>query len=569
MPKAISLIIEDQTFKKIGWKHQYGSFSCLREIISTVASMPESEMRLSVNTKSSFLLLSDQLIYNEWLSENFEQFSISIKVTRSETESKIEVISESKSEMKFKHLPFSIKKTNPKKYKNLKINNFLEFSINNYSPYHVVFKMEGYLLSVGFQRLLEGQPWSLQAGGKYYIKRGFYSSLIAFIIPPNIDVTQPHFKLLGTHADSPCLRLAPKSKILSDSFSQLAVQTYGGALWHTWFDRELTLGGRVTIRDVQDDTKLEIRLYSSDVPLCFIPSLCPHLQKVLDETPFNPEVHLVPIISGKIDDDEKENHYKFILDDISKQLNVPVEMIVDLELCVADAQESKMFGPSEEFVAGGRLDNSISVWAALDALTKITDDITVLKGNGIPLVIAFDHKDVGSGSYTGADSDFVESSLGRIIGSIGKSTSAYESLKIALANSFLVSADMGHSLNPNYPEYYKKNFNAVLNKGILLKTNDSQRYASTSISRPILKHIADKNGIEVQDFITRNDRPCGSTIGPILSKKIGVNSIDVGAPLLSMHSIREFAGTEDMTNYADLFYFFLISQLPTISDDFK
>lgn len=583
MPKAITLILPDQSTKKITWKHQYGCLDTFKSFLATLSSTLVSDLHLMGKTETTFMMLTDQSLYNKWLNDNFDQFSVTIKLVKFGLKLNNSSSSQKKNPsktMKFKHMKFDEKKTSYAEYKNLKIGNFLEFSSKNFSPYHVIFKYEGYLLAAGFTRLDERKPWELKAGGKYYIKRGFYSAAIAFIVPQNFDVNNIYFKLLGTHADSPCLRLANKNKLKTEGYWQLAVQTYGGALWKTWFDRELGIGGRVTVRDEEDDSKLEVKLYTSQSPLAFIPSLCPHLQKVVEENELNPELHLRPIIGSLLEEVESvsssnrkaettDDNYKFLLTDISNQLQIPVESIVDVDLCLADWAEAKTFGPAEDFIAATKMDNTLSAWAALDAITRVADEAENLKDSGIPFIMCFDHEEIGSASFTGADSDFVESTISRIINNLSKNTgSQVELFRTALANSYLVSADVGHSFHPNYPQYFKDNYKPIVNKGILIKTNDSQRYTTTAITRPILKHLAEKNEIPIQDFIVRNDKPCGSTIGPFMSKRLGLLSIDVGAPILSMHSIREFSGTEDLVSYSDLFYQFLLKPLPTISDLF-
>jgi aspartyl aminopeptidase len=585
MPKAITLILPDHSTKKITWKHQYGCLQTFKAFLANLTSANESEIHVMGKTETTFLMLTDQNIFNKWLSENFEQFSVTIKLIKFGLKlNKPLALGQAKGQskpMKFKHMTFAEKKTAYSEYKKLKVGNFLEFSSKNFSPYHVIFKLEGYLLATGFTRLDEKKPWDLKAGGKYYIKRGFYSAVVAFIIPPNADINEVYFKLLGTHADSPCLRLANKNKFKTEGYWQLAVQTYGGALWKTWFDRELAIGGRVTIRDQEDDTKIQVKLYTSQEPLAFVPSLCPHLQKVVEENELNAELHLRPIIGSLLEELESvstssrkaniaDDNYKFLLNDISNQLQIPVESIVDVDLCLADWADARAFGPADDFIAASKMDNTLSAWAALDAITRLADETEGLKDSGIPFIMCFDHEEIGSASFTGADSDFVESTLSRIVSNLSKNTgSQTELFRTALARSYLVSADVGHSFHPNYPQYFKDNYKPTVNKGILIKTNDSQRYTTTSVTRPILRNLAEKYEIPIQDFIVRNDKPCGSTIGPFMSKRLGVASIDVGAPILAMHSIREFSGTEDLVSYADLFFHFLLNPLPTINDTFQ
>lgn len=580
MPKTLKILLDGQVQRKIIWKNRYLKITELRSTIKELLKAEDCFVGLfGVVEGGSKMLNCNDDIYDFLMCTN-EADTVVIDVcctpiSRDETYltrnySKLPACVRTGAQKEYVKVDPTLRKTDFGAFKALKSANFIEFSKGNYSPYHVIRKLEGHLIAEGFLRLKESDKWNLVPGGKYFIKRGHYSAVIAFIVPQKISAEDAFFKIIGTHCDSPCLRLNPVSKIKNEGYLQLDVNTYGGALWNTWFDRELAVGGRVVVKHATEANKLEVCLYSSKSAFAYVPSMAPHLQSVVGETALNPEKHLRPVVGT----DEKSTagapHFDFIMDDIANQLNVPKSMIVDAELCLADATPATIFGPSKDLLAASKMDNSVSAWAGLDAIIMTTLKLETLPANGIPVMACFDHEEIGSTSTGGANSELLPDVLKRIIHTLATDKSAqFELFKRASARSYFISADMGHAVHPNYSEYYKSNYLPVLNKGVLVKTNDSLRYTSTSVSRAYLKSIAEENGIPLQNYVGRNDKKAGSTIGPMLSSLLGIESIDIGGPLLAMHSIRELAGVDDIANYAELFRFAFLANQPSIDDTFK
>jgi aspartyl aminopeptidase len=594
MPNTLRVLNESKPHKKICWKEDFSKMSELKSLVTSTLKLENCFVGIFGVGENGMRFLKTDEDVREFLEEQKDVPTVTIDVyctpiSQDDTfltkdyaplysptqtysgEPKLADVPEAPK--KYPKTSVDARKKDWEGLKTLKSASFVDFSLGNYSPYHVVRKLEGHLIAEGFIRLNEASKWDLVPGGKYYIKRGHYSAIVGFIVPPKIDADQAYFKIVGTHCDSPCIRLCPKSKIVNGGYLQLDVQSYGGALFKTWFDRELSIGGRVTVRSKEDPSKLTVLIYSSKGPLAFIPNMCPHLQNTIDETPLNNEVHLRPIIGlgenpsawGLAGD-----HFDFILNDIATSLKVPKESIVDTELCLADATPARVFGPSMEFLAASKMDNTASAWAALDAILNVSEKPESLPAQGIPVMVAFDHEEIGSQSIGGAFSEFLPDVLKRVVHSLsGDKGVSFELFKRASARSFFISADMGHATNPNYREYFKTNYQTALNKGVLVKTNDSHRYTSTSVSRSILKAIADEHSIPLQHYVGRNDKRSGSTIGPMLSSLLGMTTIDVGGALLAMHSIRELIGVEDLANYSELFRFAFLAKQAEVNDVFK
>lgn len=582
MSTTLKIFYDGKPAKKILWKDNYSKIKELKLLIETSLKLENCYTGIFGQSETGLIPLTTDKEIDEFKTFCNQKKCITIEVYTSELSRDDSYITKNYNDLyrpiistssilKYQKTEDNLHKSNFEKFKTLKTANFLEFSNENYSPYHVVRKLEGYLRSEGFTRLLESEKWELITGKKYYVKRGHFSALIAFVVPSQVDTEKVFFKIIGTHCDSPCLRLCPLSKISTGNYLQLDVQNYGGGLWKTWFDRELCIGGRVTLKNKSDPNKLEVKIYTSKEPFAYIPSMCPHLQNIIDETPLNPEIHLRPIISilGKTGVDEIST-YEFLLEDIANTLNVPKELIVDAELCLADATKARVFGPSNEFLAASKMDNTVSAWAGLDAIISVGAKTESMPENGLAVMAAFDHEEIGSQSSTGANSEFLPNILQRIINAISTDkTPSFDLVKRAIARSYLVSADMGHASNPNYPEYFKQNYKTTINHGILVKTNDNLRYTTTSISRTIFRNIALEKQIPLQNYVGRNDKHSGSTIGPMLSSLLGIESIDVGGALLGMHSIRELIGVNDLVNYAELFKGVFQAKQVLIVDDFK
>lgn len=432
---------------------------------------------------------------------------------------------------------------------------FLNFINKSPSPFHAVHETVQALSAAGFQQLKEEDTWTdaVQPGGKYYVTRN-QSAIVAFAVGGKY-ARGNGFHIIGAHTDSPCLKVKPISNIESAGWLQVGVETYGGGLFHTWFDRDLGLAGRVIVRE--SATSFRSRLLLVNRPIMRIPTLAIHLDRdVSNGFSFNKENHLRPVIAtavraqleattGDADqkDQPKSKHSSVLLQLIAKELSVEIDQICDFELCLFDTQGANVGGALEEFIFSPRLDNLCCSWVATQALIKSLTNLA--DDTNVRVVALFDNEEVGSSSRMGAGSDFLQSVAERVANG--------ELCTTAARKSFLVSADMAHGVHPNYSEKHEMNHRPAIHAGPVIKYNANERYATSGESAFLLKEIARRHSIDIQEFVVRQDTGCGSTIGPILSTRTGIRTIDVGIAQLSMHSIREMCGTEDLEKTLDWF----------------
>lgn len=440
----------------------------------------------------------------------------------------------------------------------------------NASPtaFHAVDEAKRLLKKAGFEQISERQDWKLQVGKKYFFTRN-YSSIVAFAIGKKF-VAGNGFHIVGAHTDSPCLKLKPVSKVTKAGFLEVGVQTYGGGLWHTWFDRDLTVAGRLIIRESKNGAvSYSHRLVRIQEPIMRIPNLAVHLDRSTDGFKPNSQTHLVPILAtsvkaelnkaaagnvsaesdGKTSNDKKDTddkkHHSLLLQLLASEVGCKLEDICDFELQLCDTQPSIVAGALKEFIFSGRLDNLCMSFCSLKALIDSTSSESSLEDEpGVRMVALFDHEEVGSNSAQGAGSPVMFDALSRVTDSLNSSTSKL--LEKAIQKSFVVSADMAHALHPNYMDKHEENHQPKMHGGLVIKHNANQRYATNAVTSFIFREIAEKHNLPIQDFVVRNDMPCGSTIGPILASGIGIRTVDIGAPQLSMHSIREMCAVDDV-----------------------
>ncbi|KAF6762716.1 aspartyl aminopeptidase [Ephemerocybe angulata] len=445
---------------------------------------------------------------------------------------------------------------------------FLKFVNASPTPFHAVHNAAIRLESVGFKKIREKDEWEkeLVPGGKYYFTRN-QAALVAFTLPQKWK-QGAGLSIVATHVDSPNLKVRPVSKRTKQGYLQVGVETYGGGIWHSWLDRDLSIAGRVVIS--QGNGSFQSKLVKIDQPILRVPTLAIHLDRgVNDNLKFNQETEFVPILgllegqlnAAKYDDKDKfperpkvassvqENHHPQLLQLLAGELSVAPEEIHDFELSLYDTQPSVLGGINNEFVFSPRLDNLVSSFCAVEAIAESVQAnyFPTLEGN-VNCIALFNHEEIGSVSTTGAESTLIPFLLSRL-----SPTPATHSRSVS--QSFLISADMGHAVHPNYTSKHEEKHRPVMNGGIAIKTNAKQRYASDAIGSFIVKQLVERKGGKVQEFEVRNDMPCGSTVGPMLSK-LGIRTVDVGNPMLSMHSIRETAGSHDIQHAIDLFHSF-------------
>ncbi|KAI9313244.1 peptidase M18 [Dichotomocladium elegans] len=430
---------------------------------------------------------------------------------------------------------------------------FIDFVNSSPSPFHAVHEAAVRLENAGFQRLSEKAAWSLKRKGKYYFTRNG-SSIVAFVVGGAYKPGQG-FSIVGAHTDSPCLKVKPISKKSKAGYLELGVQLYGGGIWHTWFDRDLSVAGRVMVE--HEDGTFQHTLTRIHKPLLRIPTLAIHLDGSANEAfKFNKETQFVPILATAVKtafegtSEQERKHHRALLDTLSEELQVEVDKIHDFELCLYDTQPATIGGVYDEFIFSARLDNLGMSYCSLMAMINTADQ--AVDDPNIRVISLFDNEEVGSTTAHGANSNLLPATLERLVAANldGKEGPQAKSIfEQAMRCSFLVSADMAHAVHPNYLfEKYEENHQPAMHKGTVIKINANQRYATTAPTSLILREIARRRNVPIQEFVVRNDSSCGSTIGPMLSAKLGLRTIDVGNPQLSMHSIREIGGVDDVAN---------------------
>ncbi|KAH7444759.1 hypothetical protein KP509_02G090200 [Ceratopteris richardii] len=388
------------------------------------------------------------------------------------------------------------------------------------------------------------------------------STIIAFAVGQKYQAGNG-FHIVAAHTDSPCPKLKPISAVSKSGFLNVGVQTYGAGLWHTWFDRDLSVAGRVLLK--MNNGSLIHKLVKVTRPILRIPTLAIHLDRSVNTDGFKPnfETHLVPVLAtqlrcGANSVDSSSTHHSRLLQLLSEQLDCEIEEIADLELNVCDTQPSCIGGAEQEFIFSGRLDNLVSSFCALRALLDTCKDSADLADEtSVRMVALFDNEEVGSDSAQGAGSPAMFQAISRISKQLSKGVEYEGLVERSIRRSFLVSADMAHALHPNYADRHEDHHQPKLHEGIVIKHNANQRYATTATTAFLFKEVARARGIPTQNFVVRNDMGCGSTIGPILASGVGIRTVDCGIPQLSMHSVREVCGTGDVDisyNHFKAFY---------------
>ncbi|MBK8959298.1 MAG: M18 family aminopeptidase [Proteobacteria bacterium] len=395
------------------------------------------------------------------------------------------------------------------------------------TPFHAVALMRQRLLAAGFVELDESEAWRIVPRGRYFVTRN-QSSLVAFRSGQRA-LGEEGLRMVGAHTDSPCLKLKPNAVNETVGYVKFGVEVYGGVLLNPWFDRDLSLAGRITLRDKRG--ALRSVLVDFERALAIIPSLAIHLDREAnDSRSINKQTMLPPVLGLA---GAKPFDLEALLQGELKKQDASLARadILDFELCFYGTQPPAMVGVAQEFIAAARLDNLLSCFTGLEALIDS-------KANTAQLMIASDHEEVGSTSVAGARGNFLKSVLERWAGND-------EVYARAIARSLLVSTDNAHGIHPNFSDKHDNRHGPLLNRGPVVKVNSNQSYATNSESAALFRHAAELAKVELQSFVTRTDMGCGSTIGPLTAAALGVRTVDVGVPTFAMHSIRELAGADD------------------------
>lgn len=406
----------------------------------------------------------------------------------------------------------------------------LDFIDASPSPWHAVATLEQRLQANGFRRLTEVDRWQLAPGDAAYVTRGG-SALMAFRIAAS-SPAERGLQLIGAHTDSPGLRLKPQPAEDAQGMQRLGVEVYGGPILATFADRDLGLAGRVTVRTGRGTAT---HLLHVDTPVVRLPNLAIHMNREVNENglKFHKQNEL-PLLFGVSQPDEAAGQrFRRLL---GERLAVDPADLLTWELCVCDTQRGSLWGPAREFIANSQLDNLASCHAALSALLAVPQPARTA------VCAFFDHEEVGSESAAGAAGSFVTDTLARVADALGLDAEDQRRMR---ARSFFISADMAHAWHPNFPAAYEPGHRVLVNGGPVIKSNANQRYATDAESAARFIACCQTAGVPWQPYAHRTDLGCGSTIGPIVAARLGIPTVDVGAPMWAMHSLRESAGVAD------------------------
>ena len=395
-----------------------------------------------------------------------------------------------------------------------------EFLNSAKSVYHGIASVKKRLEQEGYQYLPESAVWKLEHGGKYYMTRGG-TALIAFRVPM---AEADGFMMSAAHSDRPTFKMKENPEMTAQ-YTRLAVEPYGGMLMSTWLDRPLSLAGRVL---VEKEDGIETRLVDIDRDLLLIPNVAIHMNRAVNEGfRWNPAVDLQPLLG---DADAKGKLW-------SQLEEMAGGKILGHDLYLYVRQPASVWGVEEEFISAAAVDDLICVWASMEGFLQAQ------QSNAVPMFCVFDSEEVGSNSMQGAGSNILELAMLRVCRAMGWQADRM------LGQSFMVSADNGHAVHPNHPEYADPSNAPVMNKGLVLKFNANQRYTTDGVSSAIFRSICQKAGVPTQNYCNRADIPGGSTLGHISMSHVSVHSVDVGLPQLAMHSCYETAGLRDVEDF--------------------
>lgn len=408
----------------------------------------------------------------------------------------------------------------------------MSFLDNSPCNFLAVKTIKNELDNAGFRELKACDSWSTKPGEKYYVIKND-SAIFAFIVGSE-SIADSGFKIIAAHSDSPCFRIKPKAEIKSEGgIIKLNTEVYGGPILYTWFDRPLSVAGRVILKG---DTPLlpETKLIKVDRPILVIPHLAIHFNRGVNEgNPLSKQKDMLPIL-GIIDDSiEKDN---ILLKLIAKELNVNIEDILDFDLLIYDTEKAIRAGINEEFILAGRIDDLSMVHAGLTALLESNDTARTR------VLAIFDNEETGSGTKQGAGSPVLKNIFKRLIISSGGTEEDYYR---AIAHSFMLSADNAHAYHPNYPEKYDITNHPAMGGGPAIKINANCKYMTDAYSSAIFKEICNKAKVPVQYFVNHSDVAGGSTLGNILTSQMDIAGVDIGNPIWAMHSVRETGSVDD------------------------
>lgn len=414
-----------------------------------------------------------------------------------------------------------------------KLDDFIGKSV---SPFHTVNTSVEELEKKGFEKLKINKAWQLQENGKYYVKM-YDSSFVAFSVG-KLENVENGLRIVSAHTDFPCFKIKPSADIYDNNYHKINTEMYGGAILNTWLDRPLSVAGKITYSG--DDTFSPITEYINiDEPILTIPNLAIHMNREVNKgVELNKQKDMLPICELISEELEKTDFIKSLLN----KCGIDKE-VLSYELYVYQWEKGDIIGFDESLYSSPRLDNITSVKAAVEALCN--SDIR----DGINMIVCFDNEEIGSRTKQGAASNILSMVIEKIFLSLGYGREEYIDY---VMNGFMISADVAHAIHPNATEKSDVTNKVMLNGGTAIKMSASQSYANDAQTVAIIKELAAKAGVKVQTFVNRSDMPGGSTLGSITSTILPMRTIDIGVPILAMHSARELMGVKDQRNIEKL-----------------
>ncbi|APM37444.1 M18 family aminopeptidase [Clostridium kluyveri] len=400
------------------------------------------------------------------------------------------------------------------------------------TAFHAVKNAVNLLKRSGFIEIKEENSWNLKKGEKYFITKND-SALIAFTVG-NGEIEKDGFRIIGAHTDSPCFKIKPNADInVENNYIKINTEVYGGPILNTWMDRPLAMAGRIVLKS-KDPFYPHTELINIAEPLMIIPNLAIHMNRDVNSgIKLSKQKHMLPLLT-LVNNNSKNKHC--LIEIICEELSIAKEDILDFDLFLYEFGKGTIMGANREFISSGRLDDLSMVYSGIKSIsdTKVKNNTNVM--------VCFDNEEVGSTTKQGANSPMLLSLLERIAFNLGKNKDQFYR---SISKSFMISCDLGHALHPNYIEKSDPANRPIINKGPIIKISASQSYTTDGVSGAIYKSICDRANIPVQIFVNHSDERGGSTIGPISSSHINMTCVDMGIPILSMHSIRELAGVKD------------------------
>lgn len=408
----------------------------------------------------------------------------------------------------------------------------IDFLYKSPTAYHAASSVKDMLDNEGFEEIFEKDAWKFKKGGKYYLVKN-NSAVIAFKVG-NGEIEKDGFRLIGAHTDAPGFRIKPNAEMKTeDHYIRLNTEVYGGPILYTWFDRPLGIAGRVILKG-KSALKPRVELVNINKPVLIIPSLAIHMNRSVNEGyNFNRQKDTLPLVGFVNEELEKKGYLMSLL---TKELGVSEDEILDFDLYLYEYEKGCVMGINEELISAGKLDDQWMVFAGVKALINSTDI------DSTKVMICIDNEEIGSLTAQGAQSKLIRGTLERIAIALGKNS---EEFFRAVSNSVMISADLAHAVHPNLPEKHDPTNRPLLGNGPVLKIAASGSYSTEGVAAGIFEAVCKEANVPVQKFVNRSDVKGGTTIGPMSAADLCIPVIDMGAPLIGMHSVRELASVKD------------------------